>query len=350
MRTMLRAVSVVLALGSLAWGQQNPYLVNPYFPSTGGGWGWGSGGPAFGPGGRGYGAGQAMQGAASMTTAQGNVMLQAEQARIQREQAEQAKLDTKKQAFDLKMYEKANTPTFTQEQLKIKDSQLQRIMTMATPYEISQGQAQNIILPYLNTMMSQGTMGPPIPLSPDLLAQINVTSGTNPADIGPLKNGGKVDWPIVLRGPVTKELDNLLPQAVSGAVTGTLDFKLYRQVTNDVKKLTDGLTQMFRKEEIDGGEYLTGKRFLDSLTSAVNMLQQPDAGRFLSGSYAARGNNVPELVVSMSSQGLKFAPGGPGSSAAYQALYNSMVAYANATQASSGFQMRLGPQASASKN
>src|SRR5262249_17910472 len=92
---------------------------NPYDPSGsfGGGSGWNpynpwnpwNNNPFGGPGGTLIGAANVMQSYGSVINAQ-------EQARILREQALQAKLETRKKAFDLDMYIKANTPTYTQEQ------------------------------------------------------------------------------------------------------------------------------------------------------------------------------------------------------------------------------------------
>jgi hypothetical protein len=52
---------------------------------------------------------------------------------------------------------------------------------------------------------------------------------------------------------------------------------------------------------------------------------------------------VPELVQSMTKQGLRFAPGTPGSEAAYQAVYNAMVAYAAGADSGSGFRVQAAP-------
>ena len=56
----------------------------------------------------------------------GDVINAQEQARITREKANQAKLDTKKQAFDLMLYEKANTPSYTETLTKEKGQILTR--------------------------------------------------------------------------------------------------------------------------------------------------------------------------------------------------------------------------------
>ncbi len=289
-----------------------------------------------------YGAGGYMKGTADVISAQGDVKTKQEQARILREKANQEKTVTKRKAFDEMMYEKANTPSFSEEMEKTKGLQTRRIMNDPTEPEITSGKAHNMLLPMLQSLTNQGIQGSPVTINPAMLQQINVTIG-NEGNIGILKNGGRLDWPLPLRGPTQKKLDTLLPQAVSASAMGTIDSPLYGQVKGGVSDLHQELSTKFRKEQIDGGEYLDGKRFLDSLDSAVKMLGKAHASKLLNGSYAARGRNVQELVTSMAQQGLQFAPSTPGGEPAYYSLFNSMVAYASGAQASSGFQARVGP-------
>src|ERR1700733_9430654 len=60
---------------------------NPYYPGSG------------------YGYGNTLSGAADLNRSYGDVSVQYEQARILRQQTEQAKIDTKKKAFDEMLYE-----------------------------------------------------------------------------------------------------------------------------------------------------------------------------------------------------------------------------------------------------
>lgn len=135
------------AIPSYASGQYpNPY-VNPYNPYYGG---------------SGYGSGNALSGAADLTRGlKGDQSLQVENARVVREKAAQAKLDTRKQAFDEMLYEKANTPSYTEELTKNKQQLLTRLMNFPTRGEVSDGKTLNAMLPMLQAMSSQGTMGPP---------------------------------------------------------------------------------------------------------------------------------------------------------------------------------------------
>jgi hypothetical protein len=289
-------------------------------------------------------AGGYLQGSADVINAYGNLMQQQEQARLQREQVNQAKLDTKKKTLDWRNYERANTPTFTQEQLKIQAQQLQRVLNKPLPAEVTSGKAQNIILPYLQSLTNRGIVGPPVSLDQAQVAQFNVTSGAAPgASLGLLKQGEHMEWPLVLQGPTQEKLAGLLPQATAAAATGKLNFALYKQVSGGVEQLRDELKKKFAAEEIDGTSYLNGKRFLESLEGAVTQLQKPGAARFLDGTYGARGRTVEELVQNMTKQGLKFAPASPGSEPAYFALHSAMVAYTAGAENAPGFRVQGAP-------
>jgi hypothetical protein len=301
--------------------------------------------PVYGYGNGGiYGrTGGALYGASQVQNAYGNVIVQQEQARIQREVANQAKVDTKRKAFDEMNYKRANTPSYTEEQEKIQTLTVRRIMNQPTQTEVLTGRAANTLLPYLQSLTTTGIQGPPIMLDQKLLAQLNVATGTSKGtNIGPLKNGGKLQWPFLMRGPIQKKIDELLPKAVAQTKTDSLDPQLYLQLTKQVKALDEDWRQKLRKEEVDGSDYINGKHFIESLSSGVNALAQPGAAQLLDGSYAAKGRDVQELVNNMSSEGLTFAPATPGNEAAYYALQNALVSYARAAQPpSSAMQTRL---------
>ena len=259
------------------------------------------------PGYGGFGPGNVLNGQANVISASGDLFIQQEQARVEREKALQAKVDTKRKTFDEMMYEKANTPTFTENQAKIQAMTLRRVMTAPTPVEITSGKAQNLMLPYLDQLCRVGIQGPPISLDPGVLRAINVTIGNQGGDIGLLRDGGQLDWPLAVRGATQKKLAPLFPQLVSSAAAGDLDFDLYTKVSKGVTALQDELRTKFHKEQIDGGLFLEGKRFLDSLESSMKMIRSPSAAKLLNGTYAASGGTVPELVYNMTQKGLKFA-------------------------------------------
>jgi hypothetical protein len=245
--------------------------------------------------------------------------------------------------FEWKKYEAANTPLFTESQQALKQITLNRVLTNPDPVEIISGAALNEILPYFSQLANKGIQGPPIPLSPEILDRINVTTPNSGGSVGLLKNGGYVDFPLVLRGPTQKELGQLLPQAVSGVVSGSLDLQLYKQCRTTLEKLREEHRKNFHKEEIDGQSFLVGSRFLDNLESSVKLLEDPNAGKLFAGNFHPKGSNVAELVQNMTQQGLRFAPALAGDESAYLSLNSSLTAFAAGAHDSSGFHVGLPP-------
>jgi hypothetical protein len=159
----------------------------------------------------GFGAGNILNGQANVISAAGGLFIDQEKARVVREQANQAKIETRRQRFDQEMYERANTPAFTERQEKKDMARVRRIMNQPLPAEITSGRAHNILLPYLERLLRVGVQGPPVPLDPDTLRSMNVTIGKEGFNIGLFRNDGRLDWPIALRGPTQRTLVPLLP-------------------------------------------------------------------------------------------------------------------------------------------
>ncbi len=241
-------------------------------------------------------------------------------------------------------YERQNTWTYTQEQDRNNAFRLRRIMNQPNRYEVIDGTAMNFMLPYMAGIAGHGAQGPPVYLDPNLLKRINVTGTIQGEGAGVLKDGGKVFWPLALRGSITKNLDTLLPKAVEDAVAGNLELGQFNQIAGEVNTLKKEATAKWNKEEIDTSMYLEAKRFLESLENSLAILRRPDAAKYLGGGYAARGKTVDELVMNMSSQGLRFAPATPGTEEAYFGLFNSMVAFASGGTNDSSFRVRLNLQ------
>ena len=207
-------LSIGLALlagaGFPSWSHAQYYPPNPYNPYV----------PAYGyPPGPGYNAGARLQGQAQVMQAYGDVINSQEQARIFREKANQAKLDTRKQAFDQMLYEKANTPTYVEALTKEKANILTRMMNYPLRSEVADGKTLNTMLPLLQALSNQGTMGPPVSLPQSMVNLLNI-SGSGTSSVGLLRDGGRVDWPIGLVGKNQKALDKLLPEAYSAAASG----------------------------------------------------------------------------------------------------------------------------------
>src|SRR5207244_6096962 len=94
----------------------------------------------------GFGPGNVLNGGANVISASGQLLINQEQARVEREKANQAKVSTKRKTFDEMMYEKANTPTFTEDQEKTEMMIVRRVMNHPLPAEVTSGKSQNILL------------------------------------------------------------------------------------------------------------------------------------------------------------------------------------------------------------
>lgn len=305
---------------------------------NGGRWGWGGGGwgsPYGGPGG-------VVAAQAQMVNAVGQLNIDQEKARVEREQANQAKLQTQRKAFDQMLYERSLQPTFAEDISYEQNRIVARMMTQPQPAEISNGRTLNAFLPYVMKLAQNGVQGPPVPVNPAALKRINVTTGANGPRIGVLRNL-PIIWPMALRGPLQQKLDPLLHSAVSAATTGALQPDMLNQVRSLTKQIEEDFLKRFRAEEVNTGDYLNAVVFLDNFKPAIQALGAPDVNRLLDGSTVAQGSNVPELSSNMSFDGLTFAPGNPGTEAAYRSLHDSYVAYIRTAQASSGFQPRMRP-------
>lgn len=306
------------------YGGPRPIYYNPYYPP----------GTAYG---------NALSGAADLTTAQGNVPIQTEQAYIEREKANQAKIDTKRKAFDQMLYEQANTPTYLETLTKEKSATLNRMMAYPTRAEISEGKTLNTMLPYLQDLSARGAMGPPVALPSKKVQEINLAAPGS-LSVGMLRDGGKaLDWPPALLSPQQKKLDKLIPAAVEAAAAGRLDAKLLKQVRTELTSLREDIRIQYQREEIESASYYRAIEFYASLYASVNALERPDAKKQLAGDYVLRAQNVQELVDFLTENGLNFAPATPGSESAYQVVHDACVRYARTAQSSSGLQNSSAP-------
>ncbi|HZY83740.1 MAG TPA: hypothetical protein VFE78_02850, partial [Gemmataceae bacterium] len=302
-----------------------PAMFPPRAPASGGfnpwGWGWGASNPY-----EGY-----LNGAANVTLANAQYQMITQQARLVREQGRQSELDTRKKTIQERQWELAQMPDPEEERQKDLYRALNRARNNPPAVEIWSGDALNSILTALQSVQSRGVRGPLVPLSPDMLRHINVTTGVTRGSTGLLRDGGKLSWPFVLRQPmfddnrtaITKPLTEAVRQAPSGEVSVTTLNKLdeaLRQFQTDVDARIADLTP---------DQYVQAARYLRELRGGFNVLKQSDVARYFSPNATAQGNNVSELVAHMTANGLRFAPAVSGDETYYTALYQAMVTYDN---------------------
>jgi hypothetical protein len=311
-------------------GLPNPYPpYNPYYPY-----------PPYG-----YGPGSTLMGAADVMRAYGNLAISQEQSRITRELGNQARLDTKKKKFDLDMYIKANTPTFTEEQAKIAKQTLRRIQTNSTEAEIVNGKALNLLLDDMRRHPGKKTGVDPISLTQEMLGHLNVTR--NSTSLGILRNGGEVTWPVVFQEYFPAEqLRDVSAQAkiaVKNAEKGKIDANVLKDLRVELDKLRDQLVK--KLNEIPTSQLLDAKRFLNDFDEARIALERGEATTQVQyQKWAAGGKNLQQLVDFMIDNGLRFTTSTQGDEAAYRAVYSGMVAMDVALNSLVGASSGPGPE------
>lgn len=275
--------------------------------------------------------GGALFGASQMMKSYGEVLLNQEQARLLREQYYQAKLKTKKERFDLEMYIRDNTPTFSEEQAKVAKQRLARIQTNSSPGEIASGEALNTLLNDLRRYPNRRVSYDNMPISVEQLLRLNVTKGN--AGMGILRDEGKFNWPSALLDLVPaeqrKDIELQSQLLVGSANKGRFDPNLLKDLRRNVETARAAL--LARVNDIPTPQYLEAKRFLNDFEDAQLAIERGEAGTF--GDYrqfvrsGKDGRTVQELVDYMVSRGLRFAPATFEDEGAYRAVHSALAAF-----------------------
>jgi hypothetical protein len=277
-----------------------------------------------------------LNGQADIINATGRYYINVERSRLARQQVRQAKIDTRRRAFDEYLYERKNAPTWEDDRERLLGLSLRRSLNDPPITEIWSGKALNDLLAEVQKHRVRSTPGLAFPLDEELLRRINVTAGKSPGNVGLLKNDGKLNWPVAIRSlkprdkidDLRRQISSLLPETINQAVNGKVDPMSLKELIRATDEMQDLLTQ--NVTNLPPGQYMDAKRFLSGLDDGVKLLQQPDAGLYFTQKYTARGKTVPELVQNMTKTGLLFAPAVAGDEAAYVALHRALVAYAMA--------------------
>ena len=133
--------------------------------------------------------------AADMVRAQGQILLDVQQAYLMREQVKVAKLETRRKQLEQWLWERDNLPTTEDERERLQRANVRRSRNDPPLTEIWSAKALNdVLLDYQKSPSLLATANEPV--APDLLGQINVTTGKYEANIGVLKQ--KPHWPLLL--------------------------------------------------------------------------------------------------------------------------------------------------------
>jgi hypothetical protein len=225
------------------------------------------------------------------------------------------------------MYIRANTPTFTEEQLKIAKDRLKRIQTMASPSEIWMGKSLNVLLEDLRASNKKAPIEP-IHLSDGILRHLNVTQKN--ANLGLLRDNGRFDWPIALQDQVPeekrKEIELKAQNLIYKAANGKIDDAILKDLQKDMERIRETLVK--NVNQTPTSQYIDAKRFLNDFEDARSAVAQGDGVKYFEfQKFVANGKTVQDVVNYMVERGLKFAPAVAGDEAAYQAFHSALAAY-----------------------
>jgi hypothetical protein len=341
-------------------GGYNPFIgANPYMPATGfaptsagtnpyaptSGWD-SSGSNPYSPssssipyspysyGSQPIGPGFTLMGGADVLRATGQVWKDAETTRIMRQQYYQAKLDTIKKKFDLDMYIKANTPTFTEEQARITKQILNRIRTNSSPAEILDGRSLNFLLNDIAGRFHDNKAPlSEIPLDESVLRHLNIAKGANDASLGLLRNADRLIWPTALVEMLPKETRDEIgarAQALAqNAVAGKQpDPNAIRDLRGQIEKTYDQLVK--KANAFDTPDYMAAQRFLNDMMAATRAISSGSAGAQVEfQQMLTKGDirNLNDLVRVMVTRGWRFGPALASDEGAYRALHSALVSY-----------------------
>jgi hypothetical protein len=281
--------------------------------------------------------GSYLYGSSAVLGSAGQYQMNQQMAQIYHQLALQKQLETAKMVFELNKYIKENTKSFGQEEIEKAEKVLLRILKNATPGEIWNGKALNVLLKDLKTQQDLDKFSIKTTMIPEaVLRQMNVTIGdSDSAGLGILRDKGAFTWPLALLNEklVPKEQrDAMSTQAsilITKALNGTFDEKVY----NDLKQNVDSVREKLVAKvlEIDGTPYIQAKRFLDSIDDALVTLQLK--GPNLAVAYAdyqhkiKGGMTIQDLVLYMKAKGMWFGPANAGDEASYEAVYSALANY-----------------------
>jgi hypothetical protein len=306
--------------GASGTGAFDPYSSNPYSPYN---WNTSSLGPGY-----------TLMGAADVMRAWGKVITDQESARILREQYYQSKLETKKKAFDLDMYIRNNTPTFTDEMIKNQKQVLKRIQNNSSPPEIVDGRSLNFLIDDVEKQAAKQAAIPPIPLSEGVLRHLNVKpGGLDAQSLGLLRDGGKLSWPSALVDMVSPEVRSDIDARASALAQAAVKGKEPdRNALKDLRISIEGMMAQLTKKANDYGtpEYMEARRFLTDLDNARKAIERGTASAqvaFQQLIAAGKVDTLDRLVDAMVKNGWRFAPALPTDEAAYRAMHSALVAY-----------------------
>ncbi len=273
------------------------------------------------------------RGVADLTSAYGKYQIDVNRARLLNQEVERSKIETRRKIFDEWRYERMNIPTAEDVRKRNREIDLTRARNEPPLVDVLSASSLNTLLSHLKEAHGKGQQGPSsLQLDNEMLKKLNVTSGHG-GNIGLLKNGGKLTWPLALRAPAFDQLRHDLESNIDVAISRVktrehVDAAVMKDMLADAKDFHKMLEKSVG--DLSPGQYIEGKRFLNLLDDGLRALQDPNVANYFNRKYEARGKTVSDLVDYMAKEGLTFAAAVPGDEAAYRAMQTFLGAYDDA--------------------
>jgi hypothetical protein len=270
-----------------------------------------------------------LNGAANVISSQADYLKSYQESELLKQDVKRSQLDTRKQTFEQWRYEQSMLPTAEELRQKQEKIDIDRARGNPPLTDILSATALNTLLDHIFKAHRVGVIGPTIPLDPDMVQHINLTDGRSNSGVGLMRDGGKLDWPFPLQkewfDADRKQTEKLMAQAVTEARSGRVNAKTIQ----GLQDLEDSMRVTLKTHihDLTPTQGVNARRYLNELHDTVITLQDPNVTKYASGTWVARGNSVPELVDSMLSQGLRFAPASNGAESYYRVMYQKLRAY-----------------------
>jgi hypothetical protein len=273
--------------------------------------------------------GAALNGVANVTSATGQYYQQVQQARQTNEQVFSAQIDNRRKLLEERRYEKSLIPDPEDVRMQDKARELRRARSDPPSVEVWDGSAFNALLNNIQRIQLSGLRGPAIPLDPDQVKLLNLSTGVTSGNVGMLRDGGVFQWPLMLKSKrfegERKKIDELGPRIVKEATSGEISAETLTAFGDAITILREAVDAAV--QDLTPTQFVQASRFVNELKGTWRALQDPNVANQFNGKYQARGNTVAELVEMMTKNGLKFAAASPPGRPAYTAIYYSLNAY-----------------------
>ena len=215
------------------------------------------------------------------------------------------------------------------QELRFEDAVLQARNDPAAA-TVQSGQTLNVLLTDLRRLDDKGVALAEVGLDEAVLGRVHVVASGHGDDGPALVLQDPLPWPASLgaddfAGDRTR-LEAALQVARAEAAEGPVARDACQAVIDAANRLDQRVTAKIRgKQGWPASDAIEAATFVTRLKASAAVLRQPDVSGYLSGAYAAKGKTVLELVRSMASKGLRFAPALPGDEPAYRAVQRALA-------------------------